>query len=362
MTGIVTNIYTSQYTDIITSSSQQSNSGSSSSSTSSVDAFDSATTVVLSQEAQDALNDRSFEVVADDAHAKMNKILSDSNRASPLENGMLVADLSVLDDREIFAISSNAGYDFSTDEVKSAGLEQQRRFDAALAGPTAVARVTGEVTQLYTAAMQYLDTMSEEQQASGEWQSQKTAVQKALAQLEVDSNTVPTDIPDDPVANYLERIANGDAANERAFGDVTNDARAALDQQYAEAEADGQKLSDAIDFSDFSGRSLAAVALNNNDQFSDAEVGSAKSEIRQRSANAIRAAFGQSQGSGGASAFAQNIISQYGSMSNEEREAAGWTEEFYNKIVSHYETSSMLSEMMSNSSSSSGYLSLLNYL
>lgn len=365
MTGIVTNIYTSQYTDIFASATQQasSNSSSNSSAATAAGGLDNATTVTLSQAAQDAINGKPYETVIADARSKMDALLADANRTSPLEGGALVVDLSTLDHRELFAISSDADLQFSPDEVKAAEIEQQRRFDAALAGPTAVARVTGEVTQLYTAAKQYLDSMSDEQQASSDWQNQMAAVEKALAELEAEPNEVPTGIENDPVANYLERIASGDVGNERDFGDVTNDARSALDQQYAAAEANGQNSKEAYDFSVFSGRSLSAVALNSNEQFSDSEVRAAKMEIRLRSANALRVAFSQSQSASEPTAFAQNIISQYGSMSSEEREAAGWDEDFYNQIVSSYETSSRLSEMMSGfASSSGGALSLMNYL
>lgn len=358
MTVVNSNVYTNIYTS--TAQQAQSTSTSQSNTTTNTSTRDDTDTVSLSAAAQEILNGRTFATVIADAHTHLADVLADTGRTSLLKDGKLDVDLSSFDRRELFAISSNADNTFSVDEQKAASLELQRRFDEALAGPTAVVRVTGDVTKLYTAALEHLESMSEEEQATTDWQNKKAAVENALSRLEADPNTVPADIANDPVTDYLDRIDTGDAEAVRDFADVTNDARATLDQQYKNSDA--LRPGNEVDFSDFSGRSLASVALNNNDLFNDQEVRVAKEEIRTRSGNAIRAAYESSRSSNEPTALAQNIIAQYGSMSDEERQAAGWTEDFYNTVVSNYETSKRLSEMMGSSSASSGYMSLLNYI
>jgi len=352
MTSIVTNTYTSQYADILASSQRQqietqANTAGSPSS-------NDATKVTLSEAAKAKMSEKTYDTVIADARARMKEILENANRTSPLEGDELAVDLSQLDRRELFAIASNADQNFSVDETKAAALEQQRRFDAALVGPTSVARVTGDVTTLYETARDYLDAASAEEKKTSIWRNQKAAVDEALSHLESSPNAVPTDIKNDPVAGYLKRVANGEAGKEREFSDVTNDARATLDRQYEDAKAAGKRPSQALDVSQFSGRSLSAIALNSNDQFSDTEVRAAKTEVRTRSGNAILAAYEQSKSSSDPTSLAKNIISQYGSMSSEERQAAGWSDDFYKTVLSNYQTSASIAQMFSSSASRQG--------
>ena len=350
MTSIVTNLYTSQhatsrYADSrvdIQSREQEGQTGAAENSSS-----DHATKVTLSDAAKAQMSEKPYETVIADAHTHMKEILEKAKRTSPLEKGQLAVDLSQFDRRELFAMASNADQKFSADEVKAATLELQRRFDAALAGPLAVARVIDDFKVLYRSASDYLDSMSAEEKATDTWKHQKAAVKEALAQLEADPNSPLPGNEHDPVFDYIKRVDAGEAGKTRDFADVTRDARAALDNQYEEARAAGKRLSQALDVSHFDDRSLSAIALNNDDQFSNSEVWAAKMETRSRTSKAILAAYDNSIISNDPNSLAKNIIAQYGSMSDEERQAAGWSEDFYNKVVSSYQTSVRISEMLS---------------
>src|SRR5690606_21893870 len=97
-----------------------------------------ATAITLSEAAMAALAERDFTTVLADARTKLAGLLADADRLTPLQDGQLALDLSSLDQRELYAMASDAG--FSADEQEAAGLEMQRRLEAALAGPAAVAR------------------------------------------------------------------------------------------------------------------------------------------------------------------------------------------------------------------------------
>lgn len=350
MISIVTNSYTSQYAtsryaDIHVNTARREQEGQTGAAENS--SSDHAAKVTLSEAAKAKISEKPYETVIADAHAHMKEILEKAKRTSPLEKGELAVNLSQFDRRELFAMASNADQKFSTDEVKAATLELQRRFDAALAGPLAVARVIDDFKVLYRSASDYLDSMSAEEKATDTWKHQKDAVNEALAQLEADPSSPPSDNEHDPVLDYIRRVDAGEASKERDFSDVASDARAALDKQYEEASAAGKRLSQALDISHFDDRSLSAIALNNEDQFSNSEVWAAKMEIRSRTSKAILAAYDNSIISNDPNSLAKNIIAQYGSMSDEERQAAGWSEDFYNKVVSSYQTSVRISEMFS---------------
>lgn len=356
MTSISANPYVTRYTNSLVNARQQAQANKTPTAT---DTASSATMVTLSDAAKAALSDKTFETVIADARTHMKELLTDTGRTSLLENDQLAVDLSQFDRRELFAISSNADGNFSQDETTAAAQELQRRFDTALAGPTAVARVTGDITPLYNSALEYLDSMSAEEKATDTWQNQKAAVKEMLTQLDSDPDNIPLDIANDPVLDYIDRLTKGESGDLRDFADVTRDTRTALDRQY---EANGQPPGQFIDLSNFNGQALSAIALNNDDQFTSREVQAAKLEVNSRSGNAVRAAYESSARSNDPAALAKNLIAQYGSMTAEERQAAGWSEDFYSTIVSHYETSVRISEMFSSTTSSDGRSGLLSLL
>lgn len=357
MTSILTNSYTSQYADSLANAERQRQAYNAPSATT-TETPSAAAIVTLSDAAKEKLNGKSFEVVIADAHVHMKELLENSIRSSPLEDGKLAVDLSGLDRRELFAIASNADQQFSADEMKAAALELQQRFDTALAGPLKVVHVTNDFRDIYDSASSYLDAASDEEKATDDWKLQKVAVEDALAQIETNTNRPISVTEDDPVYNYIKRVEAGETGKVLNFADVTNNARAALDRLYKDA---GTSRGD-IDLSLFDGRSLSAIALNNNDNFSHREVSEANKEVRSRSGKAILAAYQSSRASNDPTTMAKNLISEYGSMSEEERQAAGWTEGFYNTIVSNYQSSAQITQMLSNASSSQGPMSLFDFL
>ncbi|WP_421759285.1 hypothetical protein [Devosia sp.] len=330
----------------------------------------SATNLTLSDAAKAALALKDFTTVIADARATLDQLLADAKVQSPLKDGALTIDLSKVDRRELFAISTNSGQKFTADEQKSAAIELQNRFDQALAGPTAVGRVTGSIKGLYTAALAYYDQMGPEEKASAAYADQRAALESMLTQLSSNPKTLPV-VDNDPVAAYMTRLSAGETGQPRAIADVGNDARSTLDAQYAA----GASLAD---YTDFDSRSLAAVALNTGGNFTATEVRNASSEMRSRSGAALLAGLKNSGTSSDPAAFASNIISLYGAMSSEERAAAGWSDKLYESAVANYQTATKLASMLgsttgssvwggsnettSSSSSSSNTMSILNYL
>jgi hypothetical protein len=306
----------------------------------------SATNITLSAEAQAALAsiERDFATVTTDARTNLDKLLTDQKLTSLLKDGKLAADLSKVDRRELYAISTNAGQKFTADEQKAAQMELQNRFDAAMAGPTAVSRVTGTMANLYDAALTYFDNMTPEEKASATYAEQRAALEDMKSKLAADPSTLPSSASD-PVNQYMQRLADGETGEPRDIGDVASDARTTLDAQY---KAGGSRAN----YKDFDSRSIASVALNSDNKFSAEEVRLAKNEMRSRAGAAVLAGLKNADASNPAS-FAQNIISLYGAMSTEERAAAGWTDKLYAAAVSSYATTSKLNSMLTDTTGAS---------
>lgn len=317
-------------------------------------------TVTLSDAARAALAERTFSEVTLDARTSLDAALAKAKVTSPLKDGVVVIALDTMDRRELFAISTNAGQAFTVEEQKAASIELGRRFDAAMAGPTAVGRVTGDVAGLYTAALAYFDAMGPEEKATAAYADARAAILNGVEKLKANPAWQSSD-PADPVADYLDRLAAGETGQPRAILDVASDARTTLDLQY--------KAGRKADFSDFDSRSLSAVALNTSGNFAADEVLAASRAIRSRAGAALLAGLRASGTSSDPSAFASNVISLYGAMSTEERAAAGWSEELYASAVASYKTTSKLAGLLGNAtgnplfgSSAGGSMNLLSYL
>lgn len=340
--------YSSTYATIL--ANMQKNSAGSSAATSAASTSGTgsgATNVTLSEAAKAAMAAKDFTTVIADARATMDKLLLDAKKTTPLKDGKLDVDMSKIDRRDLYAISSNGEQKFTPDEQKAAQIELQRRFDQALAGPTSVGRVTGKIDGLYTAALAFLDLAGTEEKASVAYVDARKAVEAMIAKLKTDPGTLPGAVPNDPVNDYMKRLADGETEGPRAIGDVGSDARATLDAQY---KAGGT----VPNYKDFDSRSLSSVALNTGNDFSDAEVRAAKNEMRSRTGAAVLAALKSSDAATNPAGFSENIISLYGAMSTEERAAAGWSDNLYSAAVSSYQTASKLASMLSQASSSGG--------
>lgn len=320
-----------------------------------------ATNVTLSDAAKAALNQKDFATVIAETRAALDKLLAGGT--DPAD-----ANLSSLDRRQLFAVTSSTDGTFSAGEQAAARTESANRRDAALAGPLAVARVTDDIENMYVAALAYLDGASTEEKGTATWITQHDALLKAQSQLAADPQKTPV-VDGDIVADYIRRATAGETGTTRAFADVATDARAALDAQYASATAAGSKLvfsaarvmGQLVDFSKFDNRSLSAVALNQGEQFSAEEVQAARTEMRSRSTATVLSTLNSATGSD-PTAFAKSLLSAYASMSSEERSAAGWTDKLYAAAVSSYKTTSQLTSLLGGSSGGTGSASAFSLL
>lgn len=320
------------------------------------DTHGAATSVTLSDDALAAMAERDFASVLADSHAKLLALLLESGRTSPLKDGKLALDISSLDQRELYAMSSDDS--FTPDERDAAGLEMQRRFEAALAGPAAIARVTGNYTGLYKAAAAYLDALGTEEKASADWKAGREAVTEGLKQLEAKPGTLPDLGPNDPVALYLALTEDRETPD-AAMPDLAVNARTTLDRLYAEALTNGKvptfdrssKLGQFIDVSNFSSRALSSMVLDKEGQFTAEETRAARTVLHARSGAALLAGFQSANKSGDPTAFSQNIISAFSSLSAEERQAIGWSDQLYQTAMQSYVTTSKLMDMFSQATS-----------
>lgn len=312
-----------------------------------------ATNVTLSDEAKAAMAIKDFSTVIAEARSKLNALLTGAGRSSPLEQDKLALDLSSLDQREIYAMTSDKS--FNADEQKAAGLEMQRRFEAALSGPAAVAKVTGSYAGLYKAAAEYLDGLSAEEKGEPDWIAARAAVIDGLKQLQSEPKKLPATGKDDPVALYLKLQEAGGGNKDVPIADIATGARKTLDALYADALAGGKaptfnkdsKTGNFIDLGKLDSRTLSSIALDKTGKFSDDETRAANSTLRSKSGAALVAGFQSAAKSSDPTAFSQNIISMYASMTTEERQATGWSPQFYEAALNSYQSTTKLLNMFS---------------
>jgi hypothetical protein len=310
-----------------------------------------AAEVVLSDEAKAALAERDLAAVLADARAKLETLLREAGRTTPLQGGKLALDLSSLDHRELYALSSSDAV--SADEREAAGLEMQRRLEAALAGPAAIARVTGDYTNLYKAAAAYLDGLGPEERASADWKAGRDAVTEGLKQLKSAPGTLPDAGDSDPVALYLVLVESRETVEPVSMADLAANTRTALDRIYAEARANGKLATfnratttgTYVDLSRFSSRALSAIVLDTSGQFTPTEVNAARAALQQKSGATLLAGFQAASKSGDPTAFSQNIIAAFTSLSDEERRAVGWSDQLYHAAMQAYASTSKLMDM-----------------
>jgi hypothetical protein len=357
MVAVTAATYYSAYSTTSSSKATSSATGAASSTAATSSPSDAATSVTLSDAAKAALSERTYENVVADARAKLTELLQTAGRKSPLIDGELALDLSSLDSREIYAMASDKS--FSSEESEAALLEMQRRMEAALAGPHAIARVTGSYTDLYKAAATFLDAMGPEEKASDDWKASRAAVTEGLKQLEKNPKALPSAGEDDPVATYIELVELRGTLDQSMATLATN-ARSAIDKRYAEIHATGRipsfKATGAgnyVDLSGLSSRTLSAIVLDGEGQFSSQEIAAAKAQLRTKSSAVLMAGLKSASQSSDPTAFSQNVISVFSSLSAEERQAAGWSDQLYEAAVANYSSSSKLLEMFNQLSSNS---------
>lgn len=297
-----------------------------------------------------------FATVVGNARRSLDNLYAAANVKGPLGNdGKPTVDLSQLDRRSLFAIATNSGGKFTTDEQGVASDELKTRFDDALAPAAVAASMTNNYTVVYKAALNHLDGASTEEKATSTWAAQYAAVQKGYQAVQQKPDTIPSGIPSDPVAAYLARNPHGAPATpKKDFGTVAKDVRSALDTQANEAIQNGRELvyepgrktGQLVDFSSMDGRSLSAIALNQNNLFSLQEVQSAKKELGSRTRNSILSSMKQSQSSGDPSQLSLGILQSYSAMSDEERLATNWNPAFRDTLIQNYKSANGILSMM----------------
>jgi len=294
---------------------------------------------------------------------------------TPLAAGKPTIDLSDLDRRALYAIASNSQGVFTPDEQTVAAQELQKRFDAAMGPALNAAKLVGDYSALYKTALAYFDNMSPEEKADPGWAKQRAALAQGYQQTLQDPSSLPKNVLDDPLADFITRSAQiDDSETGKSFGDVATSARAALDQQYASAKAKGlivnldpnRRTGQAVDFSSFDNQSLSAISLNQGNQFTPQESYAAKQELSSRTRKSILQVFQQGSSSGDPLATSYGLIQQYQSMTPQERQAAGISSNFLDLAVSNYKSTSqlmqMFGQMASSGSSSGGGTSLLDVM
>ena len=327
-----------------------------------------AVNVTLSAAAQAALkaqtDSRTIETVVSDARSQIATLLKAAGTKDALKDGDASIDLSGMDRRTLYAVASNKGGQFPMDQQVVASLALKDQHDTALASPAAQARLTGDYASLYQTALDQMDAAGPEEKASTAWTTERAALVEGRKQAIARPGLAPAGVTGDSVAAYMKETGSVVAgAKTRDFGKVAGDVRTALDKQYElavspDAAKDG--TSGAIDFRRFDDRSLSAVALNKDEQFSGHEIAQAKAEIRQRDSDAIKASYQNASSEDGG--FGKAMITRYAGMTTEERDASGWTPAVYSKMVELQAASDKLASMFNADGTTAGPPSMLDYL
>ena len=296
-----------------------------------------------------------FATVTSDARITLDRLYTVAGVKGPIVDGETTIDLSTLDRRSLFAISTNNGGKFSPDEQAVAASELKQRFDKALEPSLATTRLTGDYSVSYKSALDWLDGASDEEKATATWAKQRAAVLKGYQATQQDPNTAPTGIAGDPIASALAGTAPPTKSDTpRDFSSIATDVRAFLDRQKNEAASNGKELvfdprrktGQQANLSSLDNRSLSAISLNQDKKFSVEEIFAAKQELNTRTRLAVLDALKQSQSDGDPRAFSLGILKQYSSMSSEERLATNWTPDFQDAAVKNYKTTSTLLSML----------------
>jgi hypothetical protein len=319
---------------------------------------DAATNLTLSEAARAKLassgSDKDIATVVTDLRAKLAAQYVAAKATGPLDkDGKLTIDLSTLDRRSLYAMATNNGGTFTADEQKVAQAELGNRFNAALAPAAGTAKLTGDFSGIYKAALDYLDAAGSEEKASAAWSAQREAVLKGIQATEQTPTKAPSGIANDPVAAYLAQPDTTTPVQDIAT--VAKGVRAALDAQAKAAKEAGKgelvydsrrKTGQLADFSAVDNRSLSAISLNQDGLFSKEESFAAKQVLDSRNRTSILEALQASQKSGDPSQFSLGILNTYSAMSDEERTASNWTPSFRDNAVASYKSTNHILSLL----------------
>ncbi|WP_371421723.1 hypothetical protein [Tardiphaga sp.] len=319
---------------------------------------DAATNLTLSDAARAKLAssgpDKDIVTVVTDLRAKLAGLYLAAKATGPLDaSGKLTIDLSTLDRRSLYAMATNNGGTFTADEQSVAKTELGNRFNAALAPATGTAKLTGDFSGIYKAALDYLDAAGSEEKASATWSAQRDAVVKGIQATQQNPTKMPSGIANDPVAAYLAQPDTTVPVKDIAA--VAKSVRALLDAQAKAAQEAGKgelvydsrrKTGQLADFSAIDNRSLSAISLNQNGLFSKEESFAAKQVLDSRNRTSILEALQASQKSGDPSQFSLGILNSYSAMSDEERTASNWTPSFRDNAVASYKSTNHILSLL----------------
>ncbi len=126
------------------------------------------------------------------------------------------------------------------------------------------------------------------------------------------------------ISNAAKIAAAEQADNATDFAALSQAVRQTLDTQYAANEAN--KTRSAPDLSLMSGRALAAIALNKAGGFSTREMMLAKKELNERGRAELAEALKSGNAMDALVSYNQQLIADYDGMTQEERDARGWTD------------------------------------
>jgi hypothetical protein len=285
-----------------------------------------------------------FSAVTAEARTTLDHLYNAAGVTAPIVDGQPTISLSSLDRRALFAVASNNGRKFTTDEQAMASSELKSRFNVALAPAAATTRLTGDYSITYKAARDYLDAASSEEKTTVTWSTQRTAVLQGYQATQQKPTVAPSGIASDPVAVYLARDpGTGTSKPTRDFASVASDARAFLDRQQSDAANDQQPTGHVARLASLDNRSLSAITLNEGQLFSSEEISAAKTELQGRTRSAVLDAL---KPSGDPRQLSLGILQSYSAMSPEERQAMSWTPEFQDLAVKNYKSTSSLLSML----------------
>jgi hypothetical protein len=140
------------------------------------------------------------------------------------------------------------------------------------------------------------------------------------------SSVTRTSSPSDGLSiSTAAKIAAAEQAdNAKDFAKLSQAVRQVLDTQYAAAKAN--HMSGAPDLTTMSGRALAAVALNKTGEFSTREMAAAKKELNERARTELAEALKSGNAMDALVSYNQQLVADYDGMTQEERDARGWTD------------------------------------
>jgi len=285
---------------------------------------------------------------------------------SPTPPGKAALDLSPLDRAGLSAVASNAEKLFSDAEQAAAAGEMQKRFDDAMTAHIAIARKSGNYAALYQAAADHLDQAGTNERAGKTWQDDRKAIAEGLAAAKATKGSAPdTDAAKDPIRALLERrTASATAAGANA-GAVAANARALLDDQANQALDAGTRLvfdprknGQQVDFATFDNRTLAAVALNKDDQFSAEEARAAKTALSERTRDKMMGVLNPSSGSKAGGDINLGLIKTYENMSEEEKSVLGVTDAVTDRLIQNLQTLQSLQSAFAGGGMGGGMLGL----